>query len=245
MPNNFYISFELFNEYPELICAFSTRLGGVSEGVYRSLNLGFNTGDKRSNVEKNRHFFLEQLGLKAHQIAYGGQIHSANVQWITGPGFYPDTDALICRLKDIVLTVQSADCFPLMIFIPENGIIAAVHCGWRGVAGGIVQRVLEQCDVSMHSALAVIGPGIQKNCFEVGSDVFDTFPGKYTSRHTEPNKRFLDLQRVIVDILITSGFSANRIQVVPTCTHCAENTFYSYRRDGRNSGRMLGVIGMI
>jgi YfiH family protein len=245
MPTNSIISFNIFNEYPGLICAFSTRKGGISKGVYRSLNLGFNSGDKRSTVEKNRHLFLRQLGINAQQIAFAGQIHSATVKWIDRPGLYPKTDALLCSLKGIFLTIQTADCFPLMIFIPDRGIVAAVHCGWRGLADGIVQRVLEECKDSMNGALAVIGPGIQKNCFEVGPDVYTKFAAKYTLKHADPKKRFLDLQRIIVDTLIEFGFSANRIQCEQTCTHCAEETFFSYRRDGDKSGRMLAVIGMV
>jgi YfiH family protein len=245
MSNSTCISFDIFNEYPELVCAFSTRQGGVSTGIYHSLNLGYTSGDAHHLVETNRTIFFKQLGIKREFIAAAGQIHSANVKMIANPGFYPNTDALICREKGVFLTVQTADCFPLMIYIPDSEIVAVVHCGWRGVVSGIVERVLKECNVSLGNALAVIGPGIQKKCFEVGADVYMQFQDRYLAFHKEPQKRLLNLQGVIVDSLLNAGFSIDRIHCESTCTHCAKDLFYSYRRDGAKSGRMQGIIGMV
>jgi YfiH family protein len=244
MPNNAFITFEIFNTIPGLVCAFSTRFGGISQAAHHFKSLRSNRVTYHAFVEKNHRFILKQLGIENRSVAMAGQIHSANVRWITEPGYYPDTDALICRQKGIFLTVQTADCFPLMIYIPGSEIVAVVHCGWRGVASGIVQNVLSACDASMHEALAVIGPGIQKTCYEVGSDVFLRFDERYLVIHNDPQKRYLDLSGVIVDILLAKGFSKDHIYCEPTCTHCAADLFYSYRREGVNSGRMLGVMGM-
>jgi YfiH family protein len=244
MPNNFFITFNIFNDCAGLVCAFSTRRGGFSKGVYHSLNLYLNSGDSPRNVEKNRKILFDHLGIDRNSIATAGQIHSANIEWIAKPGFYAETDALLCREKGVFLSVQTADCFPLMIYIPDSKIVAAVHCGWRGVAAGIVKRVLAACNVSMHNALAVIGPGIQKTCYEVGADVYTRFDRQYLGLHKDPNKRYLDLQGKITDILLNSGFDRDRIYCEQTCTHCAEDIYYSYRRDGKKTGRMLAIIGL-
>ena len=145
---------------------------------------------------------------------------------------------------NIFLTIQTADCFPLMIYIPDSHIVACVHCGWRGVADGIVQNVLKTCNVSLRKAFAVIGPGLQKSCFEVGRDVFTRFDPRYFSPHPHAGKQYLDLQTVIADTLLEWGFNRNNIYRENICTHCEQDTFYSYRRNGQKSGRMMGIIGM-
>jgi YfiH family protein len=244
VPNSSFITFRIFEACTNLICAFSTRHGGISQGLYHSLNLGFNCGDTTGNVTRNRNLFFKLVGITERQTATGGQVHGSTIQEIDHPGFYPKTDGLVCREKGIFLAVQTADCFPLMLCIPERGIVACIHCGWRGVAAGVVENALQVCAAITPQTCAVIGPGIQSCCFEVEADVFKQFPEIYATPHPDPQKRYLDLQRIIRDKLVAAGLHTKNIYSDCSCTCCALNTYYSYRRDGKNSGRMLAVIGM-
>jgi YfiH family protein len=248
MPEGAIISFALFRPYQELICAFSTRQGGCSQGIYSGLNLGMNTGDTSENIVKNRESFFRYLAIDEKQVAYGQQRHTACVKMIDRPGIFKETDALVTRQKNIFLAVLTADCFPVFLFDPLSAMVSIIHAGWKGTQSGIIENTLHLLQVKLGLAaghlLVAIGPGLQSECFEVREDVYCLFPAHYSSPHAEAGKKYLNLQRVIIDKLVAQGVTREQIECSPECTRCAADRFYSYRREGKNSGRMMGIIGI-
>ena len=242
------LTFKRFFQSPQLLCVFSTRNGGVSSPPYHTMNLGLNTGDLREDVISNRNRLFESIGIKESQIAFTDQIHSANVNRANQSGLYKHTDAIITDRPNLFLAIQTADCFPLFAFHPEKKIVAAIHAGWRGAQKGIVENTMlhmkAQFNLDLSELLVVIGPGLQKECFEVEKDVYDLFDNKYVFKTKQKNKRLLNLETYLIDILKRQGVLRENIHSTGICTKCSEDEYYSFRRNGNKSGRMLGVIGL-
>jgi len=243
-----YIRFSVFKKFPNLICVFSTRIGGSSKGIYASQNMGLKTGDDASTVINNRNQFFSQFGISDKDIAFSDQIHSAKVVVADQSGIYPASDALITSRKNLFLAIQTADCFPIFIFDPVRLIIAAIHAGWRGVQAGIIPATIKlltnSLELNPKNLYAAIGPGLQKECFEVRSDVSRHFPQSFLSDHSDPEKKYLDLSGYIRRNLIEQEIETDHIETNGSCTMCNQESFYSYRRDKDQSGRMIGLIGI-
>lgn len=243
-----FLSFKTFARNPDIVCAFSTRMGGKSSGAYAALNLGMKTGDKPETVKKNRKIFFNKLGIPENSITCCDQIHSAHVAVVNKAGLLPETDGLITQSKNIFLTVQTADCFPVFLYDPVTGTVAILHAGWRGTQAGILENTLyilkHQIKIQTSHLLAAIGPGLQKECFEVRKDVYAQFENKYLFPHQEPDKKYLDLLQVVKDRLVHHGVHPENIETIADCTMCSKDKYYSYRRDNKDSGRMIGVIGI-
>jgi len=248
MDNQSYITFPVFDKFPEIICAFSTRIDGHSIGKYSSLNIGLSTGDDRETVLKNRSKFYERFELNENQIAIPGQTHSTNVKYAEKGGNYSNADALYTNKTNIYLTVQTADCFPVFIYDPIEKVIAVVHAGWQGAVKNILtitlNKIRNDYNVKYENLNVAIGPGIQPTCFEVKKDVFSKFPTIFLKEHPDKSKRYLDLNAFLFAQLIDYGVKTTNIFSDKTCTHCDSKRFYSYRRSGKKSGRMMGIIGM-
>jgi polyphenol oxidase len=242
------ITFPLFERRNGLVCAFSTRFGGYSTGEYAGLNLGRNTGDRAETVTKNRDYFFRQIAVRAEEVACGEQIHSARVACVDRPGTFLKTDALITRQKNLFLAVVTADCFPLFLFDPVSETVGVVHAGWRGVQAGIIENVFQilagTLQINPGRLLAAIGPGLQAECFEIGEDVFRLFARSYLYPHPRADKRFLNLRQLILDKLREQGVAPAHLEASSECTHCLGDRYYSYRRQAKNSGRMMGIIGI-
>jgi len=247
MNSHSYITFPIFESYPELFCVFSTRIGGFSQNEFSTMNMGLNSGDNLAIVKKNRKYLFKLLKVDEKNLAIPKQIHSASVKNITEPGIYSDTDALCTNSQDVFLSVQTADCLPLFLYEPNKKAIAVVHSGWQGSLKGIVPKTLEslvnEYEIQTNNLKIVIGPGIQGSCYEVKEDVFSEFPEKFLKEHEDKEKKYLDLQSFIKNQLINQGVVENNIYIDPTCTHCDVKRYYSYRRDKYKSGRMIGIIG--
>jgi len=169
------IRFPIFAAFPELVCAFSTRIGGVSKSPYNGQNMGLKTGDNPNDVFRNRKSFFGKLGISEEDIAFSDQIHGKKVGVVFKPGIYESCDALITNEPNTFLAIQTADCFPLFFYEPQQKAVAAVHAGWRGAISGIVPATLdllvEKYRIRIDQLRVAIGPGLQKECFEVGEDV--------------------------------------------------------------------------
>ncbi len=248
MTHRTYTSFSSFKAFSNLICIFSTRQGGLSRGIYAQQNLGLKTGDDIKTVAENRKQFFKQFNISEKQIAFTDQIHSTNIVRVNKPGVYSQSDALITKETDIFLAIQTADCLPVFIFDPVNRVIAAIHAGWRGVKAGIItasiNTLFSTFALRPQNFFVVIGPGLQKECFEVRSDVSMYFPIKYLGKHSDPGKKFLDLSGYVKYILLNLGIPEDQVEQHPDCTMCKTDLYYSYRRDKERSGRMIGLIGM-
>ena len=218
--------------------AFSTRLGGVSDGPYESLNLGILTDDERARVEQNRERLATAAGIDLESIAMGWQVHGTDVkEWLEGSdplsggdsrGLTP-CDGHVTARDDLALLVLVADCLPVALAGRDR--IAMVHCGWRGLAGGIVGRTVEHFD---GPPVAAVGPGIGRCCYEVGNEVRACFDERFA------DGRMLDLRAIADSLLREAG--VERVEHVDLCTSCREDLFFSHRRDNGVTGRQGGLV---
>ena len=248
MNDKSYITFQIFKQFEELVCAFSTRRGGYSKGKFSSLNMGNIKNDDQITVMNNRRLFFKALGIEEGTVALPDQIHSTNIRRVSSPGSIPNTDALVTSKSGLFLSIQTADCFPVFIYCPEKKITSIIHAGWKGAAQNIVKNSIEllikNLGVLSTDLYVAIGPGLQKECFEVRSDVFEQFPAEFREIHEDSAKRFLNLSGFLKQQLISLKIPAEQIYFSMDCTKCNREKYYSYRRDGDNSGRMLGIIGI-
>jgi YfiH family protein len=222
--------------------AFSTRKEGVSQKPFDTLNLGDRCGDDEKNVQENRHRFFQSLGIKHDELAIPVQIHGNHILQVTTPGIYPETDGLITDVPGICLVIQVADCLPIYLYDPVHRAIGLIHAGWRGSARKIVVEGLSAMKFSFKSRaedLSVfLGPSIGPCCYEVGTDVSNHFPENVMQGNR------LNLWKMNQNLLIESGVSPDNITVSGLCTACYSDWFFSHRKSGGKTGRMMGIIGL-
>ena len=226
-------------ELPGATAAFSTRLGGVSEPPFDTLNLGRLTGDP--GVRENRHRLAAALGLDPDGVLIGRQVHESDVRRHDGPiepsAFaepaprLPDADGHATDRPGLTPLVFVADCLP--VALAGAGGVAMIHCGWRGMAAGIVQRGVEE----VAGIAAAIGPGIGPCCYEVGDEVLDAFGSLGDGIAAG---RMLDLREVARRLLAQAG--VDRVEISDLCTSCHPQLFFSHRRDGGRTGRQAGLV---
>lgn len=226
-------------ELPGAMAAFSTRIGGVSEVPYEALNVAFMTGDECDHVRENRHRLAAALGRDPNGIVMGRQVHGAELDAHDRPQdprvfadvvSSPDeVDAHSTQNAELTPLVMVADCVPVAMVGP--GGVAMAHCGWRGLAGGIVATAVEAVDAEA----AAIGPGIGPCCYEVGQEVLSEF----ADLEGVADGRMLDLPAVAAALLARAGVSAS--ESAGLCTSCHPELFYSHRRDGERTGRQAGL----
>jgi len=241
------IQFNLLKSQLSLVHAFSTRTGGCSNFPYQSLNLGLTCGDNPEDVQKNRNLYFNYLDIPQKRLVFPVQIHSDHIQIVDSPGIVDDCDALITQTSNLFLTIQTADCFPVFIFDPQTITIAIIHSGWKGAAANITGKTIQKIKNIFHAdpqkILATIGPGVQMKNFQVDEPVYSQFEPKYFTPDGPGHYR-MDLQMAIFDQLLAAGLNKQNVECNPDCTYEKEELYYSYRRDGQNSGRMMGVIGI-
>ena len=230
--------------------AFTTRLGGSSEGAYESLNLGILTGDEEASVRVNRERLAGALGLDPARVAIGRQIHEAALAAHEGPqepAPYatagvdpPEVDGHWTRVPALALLVFVADCLP--IALAGEDAVAMLHGGWRPLAAGIVDAGVDALEGS-GPVSAAIGPGIGPCCYEVGEDVAAAFaglgPGVSEPSENE-GKSMLDLPELTSRLLERRGVAvAERSDL---CTRCNPDLFFSHRGQGPETGRQAGLV---
>lgn len=227
---------------PNATVTFTTRQGGVSEGPYESLNLGILTDDDRDRVRQNRRIASAMIGLEPQQVTMGWQVHGTDIRDWTGrppdPGYADpggrDLDKLdghLTRDSGIALLVMVADCYP--VALSDGGQAAMLHCGWRPLAGGILEKALASFP---STPAAAVGPGIGGCCYEVGHEVLESF----AAIEGAASGRMLDLRTVISAKLAAAGVTD--VQHVDHCTSCEPALYFSHRRDNGVTGRQAGFI---
>lgn len=229
-------------ELPGAQAAFTTRVGGASKGAFAALNLGLLTDDDSEHVHGNRKSLVGALGLDPAAVISGKQVHGAEVArqdepdegsaWLLGAAGNPAlVDGWATSARGLAPLVFVADCLPVALSGP--GGVAMIHCGWRGLAGGIAERGVRE--VAADSA--AIGPGIGPCCFEVGPEVTAEFAdlGDDTA-----DGRMLDLPEVCERLLRRAG--VENIEPSGLCTFCESELFFSHRRDDGVTGRQAGLV---
>lgn len=241
------ITFDIFKPFNKLFHVFSTRIGGISVAPFDGLNLGLHTADNPQDVKKNRRLFFEKLSISRDRVVFPEQVHSSKVQIVSKPGIVEKCDGLITSQKNLFLSVQTADCFPVFLYDPNKEVIALIHSGWRGTASNICGETIlmmkDRLGCNPHDILAAVGPGVQQNCYQVDEKTAAHFASAFLLPDGEKHYK-LNVQEAIVAQLREKGVPAAQIEIDSTCTHCAVQLYYSYRRDGAKSGRMMGIIGI-
>jgi YfiH family protein len=239
-----------------VIHAFSTRLGGSSEPPYTSLNLGFGTGDSRAGVLRNRARLGQAIGFHPDDLVTLRQVHGPRVIALaeaSDPSLVRGTpgDGLLTNRAHLPLAVITADCFPVVLTVPSLPAVGILHAGRKGTAAGIVPAAIalmcQEFAVSAQAISAAIGPGIGQCCYEVDDASAEPFLAQFGAddgvyRPSRPGHLYLDLQQAILLQLCATGVSSTQVWSANLCTACHPGWFYSYRRDGPRSGRMLNVV---
>ncbi|MCR4792920.1 MAG: peptidoglycan editing factor PgeF [Lachnospiraceae bacterium] len=238
---------------------FSSRTGGVSSGVYSSLNLGMNRGDDPECVKENYRIFLHSCGIDREEFVCGEQVHGSDVMTVTSeharkPYGYDKlfvADGYVTAESGVPLVIFTADCLPLLMADEKAGVIAAVHSGWRGTVQDIEKNAVEaMLSLGAHTEdiKACIGPSIGRCCFEVGDDVIEGISGLLDGDASdlydrkENGKYMLDLKGVLKRCLIRTGLKEENIEISQDCTMCLKDKYWSHRLTGAMRGSQASVI---
>jgi hypothetical protein len=233
---------------------FATRAGGVSEGPYASLNLGFSTGDAREKVEENLRRLAAAAGAPLGALCRVSQVHGDRVlEARAGEGgdaprpVEGEADGLWTEAPGTWVAVGTADCVPVLLVDPDAKRVAAVHSGWRGTDADISARAVEALvaqGARPERLLAAVGPCIQRCCYEVSQELGQRFTARFGAEVVEasgPGVR-LDLTLAVRQTLLRAGLKPAHVDVLKECTACDAARFFSHRRDAGRTGRHLNYV---
>src|SRR5271154_1815959 len=219
--------------------AFFTRAGGVSDGLYATLNGGVGSRDDSANIVENRARMAAALDVEPHRLLTANQIHSpqvvvAETAWTTEAR--PRADAIVTRMRALAIGVTTADCGPVLFADPQAGVIGAAHAGWRGARGGVEATIaaMERLGAARGQIRAAIGPMIRQANYEVGSDLIARFAAedRASSRFFAPAAReghaLFDLSGYVAARLARAG--VGHVEDLGLCTYADPDRFFSYRR---------------
>ena len=234
---------------------FFLRTGGVSEGIYASLNCGRGSADGKDRVEENRARVAARLGAEPGRLTGPKQAHTAKALIVTTPwkpGEAPEADAVVTNVRGLAVCVLTADCAPILLADPEAGVIAAAHAGWKGAKGGVIESAIEAMEslgARLDRISAAIGPAISQAAYEVSPEFKAAFlaDGETNQRHfTQPEggKPHFNLPGYVRERLRSKG--AGSIQDIGACTYENESILFSYRRSVHkfeaDYGRQISAI---
>lgn len=242
----------------DTVHAFTTRYGGVSDGIYSSLNLSVKSLDTRENIQKNYEILCGALGIPLEKLVYTNQVHSDIIDHVTkkdSRGIFEKTDrerdGLMTNVPGLPLIAYTADCIPILFHDPVAGAIAAVHAGWRGSVNDIVGKTVNKmCALygsKPENIRCAIGPGISKCCFETDKDVPDAVIvalGADGEKLIEKkgDKFFVDIKGVNAALLEKAGVRKDNIDISDECTMCSHEKYWSHRYTKGNRGCQACII---
>lgn len=259
-----WLSYPAFDKFPDIVHAFSTRLGGVSQGIYSSMNLSFTRGDLDEAVHENYQRIADAVGFAAEDIVTSDQTHTANVRviteadrgnGITKPRPYTDVDGMITNVPGLVLATFYADCVPLYFVDPVHHAIGLSHSGWRGTVARIgavtVNRMREEYGSDPSDIYTAIGPSICQDCYEVSEDVILEFQSSFDSEYwsslfykKENGKYQLNLWEANKIIMLEAGIKEEHISMPGICTCCNPDFLFSHRASHGKRGNLAACLGI-
>jgi YfiH family protein len=238
--------------------AFFTRNGGVSDGLYKSLNGGVGSDDVAANVAENRARMATAVGVPPERFLTCYQIHSPDVVTVTQPWgatARPRADAMVTQVPGLALAISTADCGPVLFADERACVVAAAHAGWRGAFTGVLEATLKamvRCGADRANIVAALGPMIRQSNYEVGPEFVARFRAanpeneRFFKPATRPDHALFDLAGYVAARLAGAGIS--RIEDLGRCTYGDPETFFSYRRSVHRGepdyGRLLNAIAL-
>lgn len=259
-----YLTYPLFEKTGMVKHGFSTRLGGVSEGVCSTMNLSFARGDKEEAVRENFRRMAEALSVNVEDFVFSKQTHTTNVRVVTeedrGKGMvkpldYDDVDGLITNIPGICLSTFYADCVPLFFVDPVHRAIGLSHSGWRGTVGKIgkitVEKMSENFGTNPKDVLAAIGPSICQDCYEVSEDVITQFRENFAAKdrnqlfyRKENGKYQLNLWKANEIVFREAGIEEEHMAVTNVCTCCNAESLFSHRASHGKRGNLAAFLAL-
>ena len=239
---------------------FSTRLGGVSEGVFSSMNLSFTRGDIHENVVENFKRFCNTLHMDWEKIVSTDQTHTANVRVVTEadaghgiikPKEFFDIDGQVTNVPGLPLISYHADCTPLFFVDPVKKAIGLSHSGWKGTVKRIgahtIKAMMEHYGSSPKDIIGVIGPSICQNCYEVSEDVANEFKKEFRVNeqllYVKSNHKYqLNLWEANYQVMIDAGMLPEHITITQWCTGCHPDLLWSHRKNGNARGSLAAFL---
>lgn len=259
-----YLTFPALEELPGFVHCFSTRLGGVSRGIYASMNLSFTRGDEAEAVTENFRRLSAALGFHPEDIVASNQTHTSNVRvvgredrgnGVTRPGAYQDVDGMITNIPGVVLATFYADCVPLYFVDPVKRAVGLSHSGWRGTAAKIgavtVRKMQETYGSRPEDIYGAIGPSICQDCYEVSEDVIEEFRDAFPEKdwknlfYRKENGRYqLNLWEANRRIMEEAGLLPGHISLPGICTCCNPEFLFSHRASKGKRGNLGAFLGI-
>jgi YfiH family protein len=241
-----FYQFSLLKPFSEIVHGVFTRIGGVSPSPFNTLNVSFLCGDRRENVQHNREMILEIIEMK--KMVSGSQTHGDKALVIADMDLTDNEiegfDALITNIPGIALLVKQADCQSVLLYEPVKGVIANIHCGWRGsvrnVIGSAIGVMIERFECEPSNLLACIGPSLGPCCAEF-TNYEDHLPRAFEKYMVSPYH--FDFWKISIDQLRQEGLNEDHMEVARVCTRCNSGEFFSYRKE-KKTGRFGTVIGL-
>lgn len=256
-----YLIFEIFTNTGLVEHVFTTRIGGVSAGHFKSLNMAFHVGDDPAAVAENRRQACGALGAGLEDLVAGQQVHGTTIFRVSsghrGRGSLsmedaiPETDGLITMEKGLLLSSYYADCVPVMLLDPVRRAIGLAHAGWKGTVGRIAAKTVQSMScyygTDPGDCLAVVGPSIGPCCYEVDAPVLERVEEGFAGRpelvkQTAPGRWRLNLWLANRIALVEAGLREDNIVVTGLCTSCNQELFFSYRGQTGACGRMASLM---
>lgn len=258
-----FLSFQGLRDTGMVIDGFSTKLGGVSQGKYATMNFAYTRGDAPEHVLENFTRMAEALGVERDSMVVSHQTHTVNVRRVTGADKgkgvirqrdYTDVDGLLTNEPGITLVTFYADCVPLYFVDPVRRAIALSHSGWRGTVNRMGQATLDamkkEFGTNPADVVAAIGPSICQDCFEVGEEVAEEFNNAFSSDYREellkegkrPGKYQLNLWKANEIVLMEAGVKPENIHTTNVCTMCNHNYLFSHRVVGQERGTLAAFL---
>ena len=260
-----YIQFKNLSATGIVKHGFSTRKGGVSTGIFSSMNLNFKRGDDPDAVLENYRRMAAALNMRVEDMVLSDQTHTTNVRVITeeyrGKGIlrpqdYSDVDGMITNVPGIVLVTSYADCVPLYFVDPVRKAIGLSHSGWKGTVGHIGQKTVwkmhEVYGSEPKDIVAAIGPSICQSCYEVSDDVAEAFRANFTADEAADilldkgnGKYQLDLWKANWYVLTDAGILPEHLSVTDLCTACHPDLLWSHRKTNGQRGGLSAFLSLI